>query len=159
MIPRRFQSPLPLLVSQLSLHSTCTVFVLYGLFTLGFLSFCLHHTSVPWHCNIYSLFLSRIMISGLMLVTVLSVCTCSVHSTVSFITCCCYFRYCTRSHLCSLFDFTTISPYICYSAVQHTLCRVSLCTVLPVPGVLIWCDLFLFKLFTESAVLLLLLLL
>jgi hypothetical protein len=37
--------PLSLLVSILSLHSRCTVFVLYGLCILGFLSFFLNHTA------------------------------------------------------------------------------------------------------------------
>ena len=81
--------------------------------------------------------------SGLMFVSVLSVCNCPVPSAVTFIACCCcYRRYCTRSHYSSLSDCTPISPGICYSAVQHTLCRLSLCIILlPIPGMLIWCDL------------------
>jgi len=150
MILRRFQFPLPLLLSLLSLHSTHVVFVLYGLCILVFLSFYLDHTSVSWCCNIYSLFLSRIMISGLMLCTVLSVCTCSVHSTVTFLTCCCYRRYCTRSHHCSMSDFTAISLHKLQCGSAHTHSVVSLYVLFFCQYRACWYDC-LVKLFTESA--------
>ena len=53
-------------------------------------------------------------------------------------TCFTWYRYTTQSYHCSLYNFPPF-PYTCYSAVQHTLYRVSLCTViLPTLDVLIW---------------------
>ena len=83
--------------------------------------------------------LSHIVMSSLLLATVLSVCT--VGSTIPL------------PYLQDLYQPISVHghtgvrcvifppfPHICYSAVQHTLYHVSLCTVLlPALGMLIWC--------------------
>jgi hypothetical protein len=101
-IMRWFQSPLLLLVLRLVLHSTCAVFLFTGI-TFGF-TFCMRCVSIVNSLCItrFGLFfitflsrgtelyanthvpssVSRIVIAGLMLAKVLSVCTCWFHNMV-----------------------------------------------------------------------------
>ena len=64
---------------------------------------------------------------------------CSFHNTATLHSVPVYTNFCTRPHNCLLYNFP-LFPYTCYSAVQHTLYHVSVCTVLlPILDVPLWC--------------------
>ena len=80
MILKWFQSPHLLQVSLLLSHSTCAEFLLSDLYILKSFIFVPDHISVARKCNVINVrvpcLLSRIIMSGLLLGIVLSVCTC-----------------------------------------------------------------------------------
>jgi hypothetical protein len=96
------------------------------------------------------------MISGLTLVALVQ----STIQLVTFLTCCCHRRYCTRSHHCSLSDFTSISLHMLVTVrfSTHTLSCLFMYCSFASTGMLMWlsrqivysvctCCLFLFVIF------------
>jgi len=122
-------------ITLVSTYHMCCIFIVMFL-SLNLHSFFLHAilapgiaTSINMHVP---LSLSHIMMSGLLPV-------CTVGSTIQLPYLQDFFRLISvhgHTGVCCLIFL--LFPSICYSAVQHTLYHVSLCTViLPVPGVLI----------------------
>jgi hypothetical protein len=81
--------------------------------------------------------LSQIMMSGLFLGMVLSVCICWFHNMVTLPTWLVSTDFGTCSYQSSLSNFTPSSTYVYWSVVEHTLYHVVWCIVLlPVLGTL-----------------------
>jgi len=119
-------------------HMRCISIVRSLCFSIFLISFLITFLSpeIATSINIHVLFsLSRIIITGLLLGIVLSVCTCWFHNMVTLLP----WLLSTDSATCSYQCFCPIVPLfpcICWSVVVHTLYLVFLCTVLsPVLGI------------------------
>ena len=141
-ILREFKFLLLLPVSLLPPHSTCAELLLYGFCTLESSQLLPYNISTCTNCTIYWHACSLFIITNYAVRFIVRNSSvgllCRFHSTVTLRSWPVYKIFGTGPYNCLLYNFPPFS-YICYSAVQHTLYHVSVCTVLlPILDMPMW---------------------